>query len=186
MSDGLLFIGVDGVLNPWNVPHDTTPPGYETYYRARHWNPGGFVAPTWFGLGPVPHGTPVWLNPGHGPMLMRVAERWNLELVWASWWGQDAVRLVAPVLGLPAMRVVPLSPCMATPEAHWKRPFIKDFAGDQPFAWLSDWFCSADYVWAGSRQIKMGIPTLVQSVDPRLGLTQKDVDTVDTYFWGMQ
>lgn len=186
MSDGLLFVGVDGVLNPYDVPRGADLPGYETYYRKREWNPGGYVQPTRWGVGPIERGTRVMLNPAHGQMLLDVATRWDLELAWASWWGDDAPALIAPVLGLPAMPVVPMFPSTATPGANPGRRFIKAFAQDRPFAWLADWFGADDHVWAASRQIRKHIPTFVWKVDPGIGLTRKDVDVVDTYFWGMR
>lgn len=186
MSDGLLFVGVDGVLNPWDVPRGRELPGYETFYRYREFNPGGYTAPTVWGLGPVQRGgTRVRLNREHGCMLREVAERWSLELVWATWWGDDAPRLIAPVLGLPEMRVVPLYPGTNRPGENWKRWAVNSFADGRPFGWLDDEFGAGDYVWAANRQLKKCIPTFVWNVDPREGLTWQAVKMVDTYFWGL-
>ena len=82
----LLLMDVDGPMNPFRAPwfaqrtpadgyefHELTPEGDQTYSVA--------------------------LNPRHGVRLLELASIY--DLVWASTWGADANRLIAPILGLP-------------------------------------------------------------------------------------
>jgi hypothetical protein len=46
---------------------------------------------------PCGSGGGVWLHPGHGPMLMKLADRFNL--VWCTTWGAEANTWIGPRIG---------------------------------------------------------------------------------------
>ncbi|GAA2138139.1 hypothetical protein GCM10009760_19210 [Kitasatospora kazusensis] len=122
MAKPLLFLDVDGVLNP------AAPcPGTD------------FDAHTLLGFR-------VLLSARHGDWLRELAEAY--ELCWATTWEEDANTHVAPVLGLPPLPVVrfagdkpqPGDPRMRLMElfsgAKWA-PLLRH-AGGRPFAWVDD------------------------------------------------
>lgn len=78
----LLLLDVDGVLNPFVPP--ACPPGYTEH---------GFF----------PGEDPVRPWAAHGPWL----RNWpRFQIVWATAWGADANRLLAPLLRLPDLPVI--------------------------------------------------------------------------------
>jgi len=83
----LILVDVDGVLNP-------DKPGAGGYRR--HWV--------------FPYGVAhrLLLDPGHGRMLSELAEAAGAELVWASYWRNRANTWIAPRIGLPSLRFVPI------------------------------------------------------------------------------
>lgn len=68
----LLLLDVDGPLNPFRA---TKPEGY-TAHR----------------LPTAGSSFQVWLNPGHGRMLLDFADRHGVELVWCTTWWREHVR----------------------------------------------------------------------------------------------
>ena len=109
----LLLVDVDGVLNPFAAPG--CPDGYAEY---------NFFAGE----------EPVRVCPEHGRWLQELAARF--ELTWATAWGTEANRLLAPLLRLPELPVIefPAAPF----EPRDKLPAVRSFAGDRPLAWLDD------------------------------------------------
>jgi HAD domain in Swiss Army Knife RNA repair proteins len=87
-----VLVDVDGVLNPAR----SHAPGYR----------GQWVFPA--GLAHR-----LLLNPSHGPMLTELAEVADAELVWATYWRNRANTWVAPRVGLPPLRFVPIP-------SHWR------------------------------------------------------------------
>ncbi|WP_439681493.1 HAD domain-containing protein [Embleya sp. MST-111070] len=153
-----LMLDVDGVLNPF--VGETCPPGYvEHLLCPRNWA-----------------GSPltVRLNPGHRALLLELANVFNL--VWATSWEDEANRLIAPLLGLPSLRVI---------KWHWgfSQPRVKTLKiarwaqenGERPFAWVDDQIVTAvdepdlvaAYPW----------PVILRAIDPSVGLT--DIDARD-------
>ena len=142
----LLFLDVDGVLNPY----PETPPGY-TEHRF------------------FPEDDePVRLCAGHGDWLLELTEAY--EIVWATAWGETANELICPVLGLSPLAVVPLPPAPFDPEQ--KLPAVVAFAGDRAVAWVDDVVTDAMRGWAAARPA----PTLIVEVPPAAGLTRAVVD----------
>jgi len=78
----LLLLDVDGVLNPFVAP--ACPPGYTEHEF-------------------FPGEEPVRLCSAHGPWLQELATRF--QIVWATAWGADANRLLAPLLQIPDLPV---------------------------------------------------------------------------------
>jgi hypothetical protein len=82
----LLFLDVDGPLNPYAAKPERRPQGHVTLRV-----PGGGRRPL-----------RLWLAPAHGPALLGL----GYELCWATSWMADANRWIAPVLGLPELPFV--------------------------------------------------------------------------------
>lgn len=148
MTLPLLLVDVDGVLNPWG--HRSLPPGFREHR-----------------LFPD-EDEPVHLNTEHGNWMRELAD--SFDLVWATSWGDDANRLLAPLLGMDELPYVPMP---ATPfPAEAKVPVIAAYVGRRPAAWLDDVIVREAYVWAEAR----GAPTLLIEVDHTTGMTRNNVE----------
>jgi hypothetical protein len=122
VSKPLLYLDVDGVLNPAD-PHPADP--FEAHQLA---------------------GFRVLLSARHGDWLRELAHSYDLH--WATTWQDDANTHIAPLLGLPPLPVVrvvgyrhqPGDPRIRLMEllsgAKWA-PLLRH-AGGRPFAWLDD------------------------------------------------
>jgi hypothetical protein len=163
----LLYLDVDGPLNPFAAQPHRRPEGYETHRMA---------PPSWRGQ---QHGASsrrvkalrVWLNPRHGARLLTLAEQY--ELVWATMWEHDANAYIAPRIGLPALPVVEWSGAAATgPDGtFFKTAQLVAHAAGRPFAWVDDEFGDEDRRYVGREH--RGI-ALLHRVDPRIGLGDND------------
>ena len=109
----LLLLDVDGVLNPFAAP--ACPPGYEEHEF-------------------FPGEEPVRLCAAHGPWLVELAAQF--ELVWATGWGVNANRVLAPLLSLPDLPVIRFPSVPFEPAD--KLPAVIGFAGSRPLAWIDD------------------------------------------------
>jgi hypothetical protein len=138
----VLLVDVDGVLNPW-LAEDC---------------PAGFGEYDFF------PGERVLLSPGHGELLLSLAQAY--ELVWATAWEHRANRLICPVLALPELPVIEF-PLSGRDLFFRKLPSVVDAVGDRPCAWIDDEHRPDHYTWAESR----GVPTLIVDIDPAEGLT---------------
>lgn len=122
MTKPLLYLDVDGVLNPVDP------------YPARD-----FEARTL-------RGCRVLLSARHGEWLRELAEVYRL--CWATTWEDAANTHIAPVLGLPALPVVHFSGYrpqpgdprvrLLEPISGLKWPPLLRHADGRPFAWLDD------------------------------------------------
>jgi hypothetical protein len=83
----LLLVDVDGVLNPYAAP--ACPAGYTEHVL--------FAGEE-----------PVRVCSAHGQWLPELAGRF--DLVWATGWGDNANRLLAPLLGLASLPVIGMPP----------------------------------------------------------------------------
>jgi hypothetical protein len=140
----LLLLDVDGVLNPFAA--SACPPGYADHDF-------------------FPGEQPVRLSTTHRAWLRELATRF--ELVWATGWGANANRLLAPLLELPELPVIAFPPVPFV-----KLPEVITYAGDRPLVWVDDEFRPEDRTWAAAR----GSPTLLIPVDPAEGLTRPVID----------
>lgn len=104
----------------------------------------------------------------HGPWLRELATRF--QLVWATAWGAEANRLLAPLLLLPQLPVIGLPPAPFHPRD--KLPAIIGYAGRRPLAWIDDQHPDEAHAWAAER----GVPTLLLRIDPASGLTRPVVE----------
>lgn len=156
----LVLVDVDGVLNPSLSRTE----GYR-----RHWVfPGG-----------IAHR--LLLNPGHGPMLLELAEASRAELVWATYWRARANTWIAPRIGLPHLRFVPVPPRWRSRTRSapgiWKARHVAAWAGRTPFVWLEDDPTVAGYL---AEKPDLG-QYLVIKIDPAIGLTRHDLDTANIW-----
>jgi hypothetical protein len=124
MTKPILFLDVDGVLNPEPVTSGRRPEGYQTH-RMR---PSGWVNPR---VKPLK----VWLNPAHGAALLSLP----CALVWATAWEHEANEWIAPHIGLPKLPVVTFGTGdRPHPNMHWKTADLVRYTAGCPFAWLDD------------------------------------------------
>lgn len=165
----ILFLDVDGPLNPWQAKPHRRPAGYETH-RMR---PSGWDQPWRKPLR-------VWLNPQHGPQLLALP----YTLVWGTTWGEEANEWIAPHIGLPPLPVVDW------PELHAKRDdgtYFKThdlvaYAAGRPFAWVDDEIGQADRDYVDRHHDG---PALLHHVDPRLGLLPADFEVLADWAVGL-
>ncbi|WP_457029967.1 HAD domain-containing protein [Kitasatospora sp. P5_F3] len=155
MPKPLLFLDVDGVLNPV-CPHPDA----------------GFDSHTLLGYA-------VLLSARHAAWLRELAEAY--ELCWATTWEEHANIHIAPALGLPRLPVVRFSGYVPQPDdpkipvldliaAHKWAPLLR-YADGRPFAWVDD-------VIPGSllRRSLLRRDRLLLPVDPGQGLQRQHVD----------
>jgi hypothetical protein len=143
----LLLLDVDGVLNPY---------GGEC--------PAGFTEHVLF----PDEIEPVRVCVDHGEWIAELAGAY--EVVWATGWGEEANRLLAPLLGVPRLPVVPFPQVPFS--ADLKVPAIDALAGDRPAAWIDDMLGPVAYDWAARRVA----PTLLLPVDPLVGWNRQIVE----------
>ncbi|MFJ4675087.1 MULTISPECIES: HAD domain-containing protein [unclassified Kitasatospora] len=155
MGKPLLYLDVDGVLNPvFPSPDDD------------------FDAHTLLGYS-------VLLSPRHGDWLRELADRY--ELVWATTWEERANEHIAPLLGLPELPVVVFSGYVPQPgdprvplmelfsAAKWA-PILRHAQG-RPFAWVDD--CIPPRL---VRRSVLRADRLLLPVDPAQGLQREHVE----------
>lgn len=170
MNRPLLFLDVDGPLNPYTAQPERRPDGYTTLRvpqdSRNQETHGGFR------LRRRP--LRVWLNPEHGQALLRLQLHHDYELCWATTWMANANRWIAPVLGLPELLYVDFGDALFQDRpdgVHWKTAPLVDYAAGRPFAWVDDEQSDRDqtYVTAHHRA-----PALLHHVNPRIGLCEDD------------
>lgn len=169
MSRALLLLDVDGPLNPWAEKPWRRPEGYTTH-RLR---PAGWEHPR--------KPSRVWLHPGHGPMLLAFAAERDVELAWATTWQHDANVMIGPAIGLPELLVVTFDRHPRSRAGSFP-PWQSSRSGIRWPGWMTD-FREKRYVpaLAEFQARRTGIPTLLHHVDPRIGLTQRDLDAVGAW-----
>ncbi|MEU6614744.1 hypothetical protein [Streptomyces parvus] len=166
----LLFLDVDGPLNPYAAQPERRPAGYTT-----------LRVPTDSGISAVRGGLStrrrplrVWLNPEHGPALLGL----GYELCWATTWMAEANRWIAPTLGLPELPFVDFGDALfrERPDGvHWKTGPLVDYAAGRPFAWVDDEQSELDRAYVATHHEG---PGLLHHVNPRLGLRENDCHTL--------
>lgn len=160
MADGrpLILIDVDGVLNPYLGPLRE---GYTEYrllsYRVR-------------------------LNMEHGVQLQKIAHETGAELVWATTWEHEANDYIGSRIGLPALPVIEV--CKSTDhldkaDYRWKFGPVLEYCAGRPLLWFDDDFVRfPEYEeWFLKERMAAGdLDTYLHTVEPDVGLTQKDFD----------
>ncbi|MEW2619776.1 hypothetical protein [Streptomyces sp. NPDC048106] len=165
MSRPLLFLDVDGPLNPYAAQPERRPEGYTTIRV------------------PLESRRPlrVWLNPAHGPALLTL----GYELCWATTWMAEANRWIAPVLGLPQLPYVDFGGGLFAQRpdgVHWKTEAIVAYAGGRPFAWVDDEQGPADTEFVTGHHSG---PALLHHVNPRIGLREGDFGALAEFATGL-
>jgi hypothetical protein len=143
----LLFVDVDGVLNPHGGPC-----------------PAGFVEHALF-----PDEEPVRVCVEHGRWLHELASRY--DLAWGTAWTAADRALLVDLLALPPFVAAVELPTGRFDPAR-KVPAVDRVAGDRPLAWIDDMLTPEAERWARSRPS----PTLLVPIDPVTGLTREHVE----------
>lgn len=166
----LLFLDVDGPLNPYAAKPTRRPAGYATHWmRPSSW--ADSQPSRLFQLARHARSLRVWLNPAHGPKLLEL----QFDLVWATTWEHDANIWIGPVIGLPELPVVTFEPYLPADDdpdgLYWKTRTVVDYAAGRPFAWVDDYLTSADLLWCAENY---PAPALLLPIDPACGLDDGD------------
>lgn len=174
VSRPLLYLDVDGPLNPYAAKPERRPDGYGTHrmkppgWLAQHpGEPRAYVKPL-----------RVWLNPGHGRRLLDLSDRY--DLVWATTWGRDANDFISPVLGLPELPVVdwPTMHDTAPDGTFWKTRHLVAHASGRPFAWVDDELGERDRSFVRTHH---RAAALLHHVDARHGLRDTDFEAIAAF-----
>lgn len=172
----LMYLDVDGPLNPYAAKPHRRPDGYETHRM---------MPPSWIaqraGIGRVKP-LRVWLNPEHGPRLLELADRFDLW--WATTWEHDANTHIGPEIGLPELPVVEWRSAkhVGAEGTFWKTAQLIQHAAGRPFVWIDDDISSrdrsfVDYYHDGA--------ALLHWVDPAKGLLEDDFATLSAWVDGL-
>ncbi|MFC3576164.1 hypothetical protein ACFOZ0_23340 [Streptomyces yaanensis] len=154
MSRPLLYLDVDGPLNPYAAQPERRPDGYTTIRVALH--PGRALR--------------VWLHPGHGEALLGL----GYDLYWATTWMDAANRWIGPVIGLPELPWVDFGTGLfawRSDGVHWKTEAIVAHAEGRPFAWVDDEQSPEDEAYVAAHHPGRA---LLHHVNPRIGLRDDD------------
>ncbi|MFB4318523.1 HAD domain-containing protein [Actinomadura sp. 21ATH] len=148
----LLFLDVDGVLNPYG--YSRRPPGFNEHHL-------------------FPGEEPVLLNPAHGAWITELTRVY--DVTWATAWSEDANRLLAPLLAVAPLPILAMPPPPFHPSAKVTR--IAELCRHRPAAWIDDQHTSEALNWADNRSD----PTLLITIDPATGLTRASIDQALTW-----
>ncbi|MEV4436574.1 hypothetical protein [Streptomyces sp. NPDC049585] len=166
----LLFLDIDGPLNPYATPSGTCPEDYVTVHlSAEARRPSAVGSPRSY-MRPET----MWLNPVHGQALLAL----GFELCWASAWMGDANRWVGSALGLPVLPFVDFGDALMRERpdgVHWKSAPLVAHADGRPFVWVDDEQSEADHAYITTTHPAQA---LLHHVNPRIGLRHDDFTTL--------
>ncbi|MCM2430715.1 hypothetical protein [Streptomyces sp. RKAG337] len=173
MSRPLLFLDVDGPLNPYAAKPERRPDGYTTLRVPQEGGVAGDPVRSRSRARPLR----VWLNPDHGRALLAL----GYEICWATTWMSDANRWIGPVLGLPELPFVAFGSALLKERpdgVHWKSEPLVAYADGRPFAWVDDEQSDADHAHVAANH---HAPALLHHVNPRIGLRVDDFTTLAAF-----
>ncbi|MGW5352386.1 hypothetical protein ACWERV_17985 [Streptomyces sp. NPDC004031] len=177
MSRPLLYLDVDGPLNPYAAQPERRPDGYTTLRVTLDPDRSGPSGPSAL----AGRTLRVWLAPWHGPALLGL----DYELCWATTWTADANRWIAPVLGLPELPYVDFGDALLAERpdgVHWKTAALVEHAAGRPFAWVDDEQSALDGEYVAAHHPG---PALLHHVNPRVGLLPEDFRTLARWAAGI-
>ncbi|MBU3865034.1 hypothetical protein KN815_13400 [Streptomyces sp. 4503] len=160
----LMFLDVDGPL----IPFGAEPQQYPTYVTGLDLREDD--------ANPLLNR----INPEHGPKLAALP----CEVVWATTWMDDANEYIAPLIGLPRLAVVAWPGPSDIDDQdernglHWKTRALVEWAAGRSFVWVDDEITDTDQAWVAAHHRGHA---LLHRVDPRLGLTDGDYATLDSW-----
>jgi hypothetical protein len=126
----------------------------------------------------------LWLNRDHGPMLRALAADTSAQLVWATYWCDQANEWISPRVGLPDLPFVPIPPRPFDSELSlggWKVRHVVEWAKTTPFVWFEDEPDAAEYLAAEAG--RLGDHLLI-AVDPHVGLTEEHIEEARSWLSG--
>lgn len=169
-SKGLLFLDLDGVLNP-----------YRSAAAPRYLNK------SWERIQLPDSSYKVWVNSDLGATLRRLAETFDLQIVWATTWVDypDRLEWYAAKASLPPNlpRIRQLVEFAFDHTTCGKLPGVSAFADSHatsPAAWVDDALGSADLAWVAKRSVR--VPTTATKIDPSTGLTGSNIEELHRFF----
>lgn len=166
MTRPLLFLDVDGPLNPYAAQPERRPEGYTTIRVPQEGGADSTPGRLWSRAKPLR----VWLNPAHGPALLAL----GYDVCWATTWMSEANTFISPVLGLPALSFVDFGDALLRERpdgVHWKSAPLVAYAAGRPFAWVDDEQSELDHAYVAADH---PAPALLHHVNPRIGLRNDD------------
>lgn len=158
----ILFIDVDGPLNPYAASPSKRPAGYETHRL----NPTMEDGTKWAN-GPRDKLLRVWLNPAHGAALLST----DFDLVWATTWEHEANELIGPRIGLPELPVVEFPVRDSDNQLYFKTMDVVYWANGRKFVWVDDEVSPYDqeYITRYGHE-----ESIAMKIDPAKGLVESD------------
>lgn len=182
MSKALLFLDVDGPLNPYDAPAHRRPDGYGTIYltldnRVSTKRSKGSLR--------------VWLNKSHGADIAALADLGYVP-TWATKWNDLANDVICDYYGV---EPYPVAAVDDAPEVgcvgygwgihrkgcnclHSKTKTLLDYADGRPFVWVDDESTKSDVDWLAANATQ---PHLVLTVSPVTGLTPDHFTTLTNW-----
>lgn len=171
-TKALLFLDVDGPLNPWAAKASQRPDGYGTIYLS----PDGRV----FSKKQKTY-IRVWLKKDHGTHLADLGDL-GYKVTWATKWNHLANDVICNYYGVDPYDVAEVT---EAPEVgcrgwgiHWreckclhsKTETLLKYAEGRPFVWIDDESTERDVEWLKAHADQ---EHLVLTVSPRTGLTDE-------------
>ena len=162
-----VFLDVDGVLNPYAAKPNRRPEGYSTFYLT-----ADNVA---LSKKQRRSDIRVWINAAHGAHITALQD--HGEVVWATAWEDLGNSILAPRLGINDLPVVTFYTKTNSfdKSLHWKTLRLVDYADGRPFVWVDDEATEADIEFLSSVCPQ---PHAVKLIDPRVGLTEADFESL--------
>lgn len=185
----LLFMDVDGPLNPFRAKRNRRPDGYATFYLSDDYSPlsNDDVKRRRLRKSSLIR---VWYSTDHADMFKSLSDFYDLR--WGTKWNDYANTVLAPMIGVDPLPVTHVDNnmepyCVDTKYArhskdcdclHTKTMTLSKFAGDRPFVWVDDESTYRDQRWL---DMNHPTPSLAYNVDASVGLTWDDVGVLNDW-----